>query len=109
MAWRASSLASPQGRQAALRAAPVAGDDFGELAFILGQRRTIEFGMPEMDDAGRKGAILAAHAGMQQPHDDVGILLAPAAKVGVESVDAIEIGSPNSQIARPRAAPGTLA
>src|SRR5664280_485966 len=59
--------------------------------------------MPEMDDAGRKGAILAAHAGMQQPHDDVGILLAPAAKVGVERVDAIEIGSPNSQIARPRA------
>src|ERR1019366_5323125 len=52
-----------------------------------------------------KTALLAAPAGMQQPHDDVGILLAPAAKVGVESVDAIEIGSPNSQIARPRAAP----
>src|ERR1039458_3451999 len=64
--------------------------------------------MPEMDDAGGAGAVLAPHPGMQQPHDDVGILLAPAAEVGVETVDAIEIGPPDGEIARARAAPGTL-
>src|ERR1017187_248291 len=102
-------MANPHCRQAALRADAVAGDDGGELAFILRQRQAIKLGMPEMDDAGGAGAVLAPHPGMQQPHDDVGILLAPAAEVGVETIDAIEIGPPDGEIARARAAPGTLA
>ena len=46
---------------------------------------------------------------MQQAHDDVGILLAPAAVVGVEAVDAVEIGAPDREIAGARAAPGASA
>ena len=45
-----------------------------------------------MDHAGRKNAVLATDAGMKKPDDNVGIFLAPAAVVGIESVDAIEIG-----------------
>src|SRR5512135_2974642 len=64
--------------------------------------------MPQMQDAGCEHAVLAAHAGMQQPHDKVGILLAPAVVVGIETIDAIEIGAPDRKIAGTRAAPRPL-
>ena len=82
--------------------------NFSKLAFILGQLRAVGLGMPEMDHAGCKHAVLAADAGMQQAHDDIGIFLAPATIVGIKTVDAIKIGPPNGEVARARALPGSL-
>ena len=61
-----------------------------------------------MQDAGGESAVLAPHAGAQQAHDDIGILLAPAAIFRVEAIDAIEIPTPDRQIAGARALPGVL-
>ena len=62
-----------------------------------------------MQHAGREHAVLAPHAGVQQAHDDVGILLAPAAVIGVEAVDPLEIGAPDREVAGARAAPAPAA
>ena len=61
-----------------------------------------------MEYASRKRAVLAAHAGMQQPHNDIRIFLAPTTKVGVKAINAIEIRPPNGEVARPRALPDPL-
>ena len=55
--------------------------------------------MPEMDHTGRKQTILATDTGMQQTRNDIGILLAPAAIVGIESVYANKVRSPYSEVA----------
>src|SRR5262249_36837474 len=45
-------------------------------------------------------------AGMQQTRNNIGILLAPAAIVVVETVDAIKIRPPDGEVARSRVLPG---
>ncbi len=87
----------------------MAGDNIRQLAFILGERAAVGFAVPKMKHARREDAVFAPHTGMQQAHDDIGILLTPAAIGGVEAVDAIKIGAPNSQITRASAPPGALA
>ena len=94
---------------AAPRANIVAGDRYRKACArspAIGERSASC--VPEMQDAGGERAVLAAHAGMQQAHDDIGIFLAPAAVVGVEAVDTVEIGPPDREIAGARAAPGAL-
>ena len=59
-----------------------------------------------MDHAGGKNAVLAADAGMKKTGDNVGVFLSPAPIIRVESVDTIEIGSPDGEIARARTLPG---
>src|SRR2546421_4642891 len=61
--------------------------------------------MPKMQHAGRKCPILAAHAGMQESDQQIGILQTPAAEYAVESIDAIEVAAPDRQIAGARALP----
>src|SRR5262245_48525754 len=61
--------------------------------------------MPQMDDAGGEAPILAPQAAMQQADQQIGILAAPAAEAGVETVDPLEIGAPDGKIAGARAAP----
>ena len=79
-----------------------------KLAFILRQPRAVGLGVPQMQHAGRKHAVLAPHAGVQQARDEIGIFFAPAAVVGVEAVDPIEVGAPDRKIAGARALPGVL-
>src|SRR5262249_51944243 len=61
--------------------------------------------MPQMDDAGGEASVLAPQAAMQQADQQIGILAAPAAEGGVESVDPLEIGAPDGEIAGARPAP----
>ena len=86
----------------------VPGGNFSKPALVLCQKGPIGLGMPEMDHAGCKQAVLATHAGVQETRNDIGILLAPATIVGVETVDAIKIRSPYGEVARPRALPHSL-
>ena len=74
----------------------------GEPLLIVCQPGAIGLGMPQMQHAGREGAVLAPHAGVQQPDQQIGILLAPAAEARIEAIDAVEIGAPDREIARPR-------
>ena len=73
--------------------------DFGKPALIFSQSGTIDLRMPEMDHAGSKQPVLASNTSVQQAHNDIGIFLAPAAIVGVESIDAIEVGAPDGEVA----------
>src|ERR1700688_1889933 len=91
-----------------MRAYAAAGDDLGELALVLRQTRTIGLHMPKMQYADREHAVLAADTGTQQAYQEIGILFAPAAVIGVEAVDPIEVGAPDRKIAGARAAPGLL-
>ena len=62
--------------------------------------------MPQVQHARRIGAVLAADASVQEPHQQIGVLLAPAAEACIEAVDAIEVGAPDREIAGARALPG---
>ena len=76
-----------------------------EPLLVHRQPRAVRLGMPQMQHAGGAGAVLPPHAGMQQPHQQVGILLAPAAEARVEAIHRVEVGAPHREIARPRALP----
>ena len=78
----------------------------GEPPLVVRQPRAVGVRMPQMQHAGREGAVLAPHAGMQQPDQQIGILLAPAAEARVEAIDPVEIGAPDREIAGARAFPG---
>ena len=52
-----------------------------------------------MQHAGCEISVFAAHVRMQEPHQQIGILTAPAVMIGIETVDAVEIASPNSKVA----------
>src|SRR5262249_54339357 len=95
----------PQHRKAALRLHAIARQHLREPRLVLRQLGAVGLRVPEMDDAGREPPVLAAHAGMQQPDQQVGILAAPAAKAAVESVDPLEVGAPDREIAGARVAP----
>ena len=76
MAGDAAALIADRPRRARMRSLAIMSASLRSLADNDG---TVRFRMPQVQHAGREHAVLAAHAGMQQPHDDVGILLAPAA------------------------------
>src|SRR4051794_26590763 len=62
--------------------------------------------MPQVEHAGGISAILAPHPGVQQPDQQIGILLAPAAEARVKAVDAVEVCPPDPEIAWPCTLPG---
>ena len=62
--------------------------------------------MPQVQHRSGKCSVLATNAGMQQPDQQIGILLAPAAEGGVEAVDALEIGAPYREVAGSGTFPG---
>src|ERR1044071_559646 len=61
-----------------------------------------------MNHSRREYSVLAAHASVQQANEDVGVFLAPAAVVGIEAVDTVEVAAPNREIARSRTFPRLL-
>jgi hypothetical protein len=61
--------------------------------------------MPEMQHAGREISVLAAHVRMQEPYQQIGILTAPSVIIRIETIDAVEIISPDREIARTRMLP----
>ncbi len=76
-----------------------------ELGIVRGQLRPVGGGMPQMDDPGGETAVLAPHAGAQQPDQEIGVLTAPAVEVRVEAVNRIEVAAPDREIARAGALP----
>ena len=70
-----------------------------EQPAILRQAGAIALGVRQVNDAGREAPILAAHAGMQQPHEEIGILTAPAAEACIEAVDPFEVRPPDREVA----------
>ena len=58
-----------------------------KLAIVVRQPGAIGSRMPKMQHAGREHAVLAPHARMQEPHQQVGIFPAPALIGAVEAVD----------------------
>ncbi len=73
---------------------------------ILRQLRAVSRSMPQVQHASGVSAVLAPHPGMQQPDQQIGILLAPTAEVRVKAIDAVEVCPPDREIARPRTLPG---
>ena len=63
--------------------------------------------MPQMQHAGGEAAFLAPHAGIEQPHREVGVLEAPALVGFVETVDGPEIVRPDAEIAGAHPLPAT--
>src|SRR4051812_5316708 len=61
--------------------------------------------MPEVNDAGGKAPILAAQSAMQQANQQIRVLAAPSAETGVETIDPIDIRTPDRKIAGTRAPP----
>src|SRR5262249_21459757 len=61
--------------------------------------------MPQVNDAGGKTAVLAARTTMYEPNEQVGIFTTPTVKACVEAVDALEIATPNREIAGTCTAP----
>src|SRR5215510_973379 len=72
---------------------------------ICGQMCALDLRVPEMDDPGRKAAILTAQATPQQSDQQVGIFAPPAGIGGIEAVDPLQIAAPNPKVTRARAAP----
>ena len=58
-----------------------------------------------MQHPGSKSPVLALHTGMQQAHDEIGILQAPAGIRAIESIDMIEVVPRYGEIAGLRASP----
>src|SRR6185295_15946911 len=86
----------------------IAGQDVGKPALVECQLRTFLLGVPQMNYAGSKYAILPVHAGVEKPCDDIGIFLSPPAVVRIEAIDTVEIRPPDGKIAGPRALPCIL-
>jgi hypothetical protein len=88
-----------QRRQAAKCTYAIAGQNIGKFVFVACQLRAFRLGMPEMDHTRGKYAVLPADAGVKKPGDNVGVFFSPAAVIGIEAVDTIEIGPPDGKIA----------
>ncbi|HET7020330.1 MAG TPA: hypothetical protein VFI58_06415, partial [Xanthobacteraceae bacterium] len=95
----------PQRGEAALRSRAVRLQYGIKARVIGGQLRAVERRLPEMNDAGRETSVLAAQAATQQSDQQIGIFTSPAGEAGIEAVDPLEIGTPNREVARARAAP----
>ena len=62
-----------------------------------------------MQNVGGKSPVLAAHAGVKQTHDKIGVFQSPTGVGGVEPVDAIEVGAADGEIAGLRTLPSHCA
>src|SRR6202034_1425453 len=90
-------------RQALQSAHATAADHRVKLCLIGVELRTIVLRVPQMQHAGRKPAVLAPHAGVEEAHHEVGILQTPTRIAAIESVDMIEIAAGDRKIAGLRA------
>src|SRR5262249_45346438 len=86
-------------RQSALRARAPAVQDGVQPRIVGGQSCSIRVRVPQVNDPGGEAPVLATQAAAQQADEQVGILAPPAAETGIEAVDALEVGTPDREIA----------
>ena len=79
--------------------------DLVEFRLVGIKLRAVVFWMPKMQNVGGKPSVLAAHAGVKQTYDKIGVFQSPTDVGGIEPIDAIEIGAGDGEIASLRALP----
>src|ERR1044072_6011223 len=89
----------------AQRADAITAHHLVEARLIVGEMHTIILFMPQVKYAGRKAAVLALDARVDEADGEIGILQSPAVVARVKPIDAVEIGACDRKIAGARTFP----